>query len=123
MIFIDLVSSLVHMNSGVMLRGSGIKWDLRKNMPYEVYDKLDFDVPIGKNGDCFDRYMIRVEEMRQSVRIIEQCLNQMPQGPIKTGDSKISPPPRAEMKTSMEAMIHHFKVCIPLAVHHSGLYT
>lgn len=96
--------------TGVMLRGSGIKWDLRKNMPYEIYDRLDFDIPVGKNGDCFDRYLIRVEEMRQSVRIIEQCLNQIPQGPIKSSDQKISPPPREDMKSSMESMIHHFKL-------------
>lgn len=99
-----------------MLRGSGVKWDLRKNMPYEVYDKMEFDVPVGKNGDCFDRYMIRVEEMRQSVRIIEQCLNQMPQGPVRTSDTKIMPPKREDMKSSMEAMIHHFKVHRNLAL-------
>lgn len=96
--------------SGVMLRGSGIKWDLRKRQPYEVYDKLDFDVPIGENGDCYDRYLVRVEEMRQSIRIIEQCLNKMPPGEIKTDDHKIVPPKRSEMKNSMEALIHHFKL-------------
>eukprot|EP00698_Gefionella_okellyi_P004187 TRINITY_DN13902_c0_g1_i1.p1 TRINITY_DN13902_c0_g1~~TRINITY_DN13902_c0_g1_i1.p1 ORF type:complete len:441 (+),score=101.60 TRINITY_DN13902_c0_g1_i1:45-1367(+) len=96
--------------TGVMLRGSGVKWDLRKNQPYECYDKLDFDIPIGKNGDCYDRYLIRVEEMRQSLRIIQQCLNQMPNGPIKTQDAKIAPPSRDEMKTSMESLIHHFKL-------------
>lgn len=96
--------------SGVMLRGSGIKWDLRKNQPYEVYDKLDFDVPFGQNGDCYDRYLIRVEEMRQSVKIIQQCLNKMPAGDIKIDDHKIVPPKRSEMKNSMEALIHHFKL-------------
>ncbi|XP_027047723.1 NADH-ubiquinone oxidoreductase 49 kDa subunit-like [Pocillopora damicornis] len=96
--------------SGVMLRGSGIKWDLRKSQPYDAYDKVEFDVPIGKNGDCYDRYLIRVEEMRQSLRIIEQCLNKMPAGEIKVDDAKISPPKRAEMKESMEALIHHFKL-------------
>lgn len=96
--------------SGVMLRGSGIQWDLRKNQPYEVYDQLDFDVPFGENGDCYDRYLIRVEEMRQSIKIIQQCLNKMPAGPIKVDDHKIVPPKRAEMKTSMEALIHHFKL-------------
>ena len=96
--------------SGVMLRGSGIDWDLRKTQPYEVYDKLEFSVPIGKNGDCYDRYCIRVEEMRQSLRIIIQCLNKMPTGPVNLDDSKISTPKRMEMKTSMEALIHHFKL-------------
>jgi len=96
--------------SGVMLRGSGIKWDLRKTQPYDAYDKVDFDVPIGTKGDCYDRYLIRVEEMRQSLRIIDQCLNQMPPGDVKTDDAKLTPPSRAEMKTSMEAIIHHFKL-------------
>ncbi|KAK3749308.1 hypothetical protein QZH41_020089, partial [Actinostola sp. cb2023] len=96
--------------SGVMLRGSGIKWDLRKSQPYDAYDKVDFDVPIGKNGDCYDRYLIRMEEMRQSLSIILQCLNKMPPGEIKIDDAKISPPKRSEMKDSMEALIHHFKL-------------
>jgi len=96
--------------SGVMLRGSGIKWDLRKTQPYDAYDKMEFDVPIGVNGDCYDRYLCRMEEMRQSLRIIDQCLNQMPPGEIKTDDAKVSTPSRAEMKTSMEALIHHFKL-------------
>ncbi|XP_049794077.1 NADH-ubiquinone oxidoreductase 49 kDa subunit-like isoform X2 [Schistocerca nitens] len=96
--------------SGVMLRGSGIKWDLRKTQPYDAYDEVEFDVPIGTNGDCYDRYLCRFEEMRQSVRIIEQCLNKMPPGEVKTDDMKITPPSRAEMKTSMEALIHHFKL-------------
>ncbi len=94
--------------SGPMLRGSGIAWDLRKAQPYDVYDKVEFDIPIGKNGDCYDRYLLRMEEMRQSLHIMRQCLDQMPDGPIKTLDRKIAPPPRAEMKRSMEALIHHF---------------
>ncbi len=96
--------------SGPMLRGSGIAWDLRKAQPYDVYDRMDFDIPVGKNGDCYDRYLVRIEEMHQSVRIINQCLEQMPGGPVKTLDRKIAPPPRAEMKQSMEALIHHFKL-------------
>ena len=96
--------------SGVMLRGSNVAWDLRKAQPYEVYDELDFDIPVGKNGDCYDRYLCRVEEMRQSVRIIHQCLERMPSGPVMTQDRKVSPPPRGEMKSSMEALIHHFKL-------------
>lgn len=96
--------------SGVMLRGSGIKWDLRKVAPYDAYDLVDFDVPVGINGDCYDRYRIRVEEMRQSLRIILQCLNQMPAGEVRCDDAKIVPPRREEMKTSMEALIHHFKL-------------
>jgi NADH-quinone oxidoreductase subunit D len=96
--------------SGPMLRGSGIAWDLRKSQPYEIYDRLDFDVPIGKNGDCWDRYLIRMEEMRQSLRLIEQCLNTMPKGPVVTDDPKIAPPTRGLMKQSMEALIHHFKL-------------
>ncbi len=96
--------------SGPMLRGSNVAWDLRKAQPYDVYDRMEFDIPVGKNGDCYDRYLVRVEEMRQSARIIEQCLDQMPSGPVKTLDRKIAPPPRAEMKRSMEALIHHFKL-------------
>ncbi|XP_046837054.1 NADH-ubiquinone oxidoreductase 49 kDa subunit-like isoform X1 [Vespa crabro] len=96
--------------SGVMLRGSGIKWDLRKTAPYDAYDLVDFDVPVGINGDCYDRYLIRVEEMRQSLRIIEQCLNKMPPGEVRCDDAKVVPPRREEMKTSMEALIHHFKL-------------
>jgi NADH dehydrogenase (ubiquinone) Fe-S protein 2 len=96
--------------SGVMLRGSGLHWDLRKSQPYEVYDKLNFNVPVGTNGDCYDRYLIRVFEMKESLKIIEQCLNLMPTGYIKTNDFKISPPTRIEMKQSMEALIHHFKM-------------
>ncbi|XP_062504434.1 NADH-ubiquinone oxidoreductase 49 kDa subunit-like [Corticium candelabrum] len=96
--------------SGVMLRGSGIQWDLRKVQPYDAYDQVDFDVPIGRHGDCYDRYLCRVEEMRQSLRIIHQCLNKMPEGEVKIDDAKITPPSRAEMKDSMEALIHHFKL-------------
>jgi NADH dehydrogenase (ubiquinone) Fe-S protein 2 len=96
--------------SGVMLRGSGIPWDLRKMQPYEVYEKLDFDVPVGTNGDCFDRYLLRVEEMRQSLKIIKQCLNLIPEGTVKTSNKKITAPSRIEMKQSMEALIHHFKL-------------
>lgn len=96
--------------SGVLARGSGHKWDIRKTNPYDAYDKVEFDVPIGQNGDCFDRYLCRMEEMRQSIRIINQCINQMPEGPVKTDDWKITPPPRAAMKQDMEALIHHFKL-------------
>src|SRR5690349_3639410 len=96
--------------TGPMLRGSGVPWDLRRAQPYDVYDQIEFDVPIGKNGDCWDRYLVRVEEMRQSVRIIRQCLAQMPAGPVRVNDRKVMPPPRAEMKQSMEALIHHFKL-------------
>ena len=96
--------------SGPMLRASGVAWDLRKAQPYDVYGRMDFDIPAGKNGDCFDRYLVRVEELRQSMKIIRQCLDQMPEGPITTLDRKVSPPPRSEMKRSMEALIHHFKL-------------
>tara|TARA_A100001037_G_C15149965_1_gene638517 strand:- start:4935 stop:6113 length:1179 start_codon:yes stop_codon:yes gene_type:complete len=96
--------------TGVMLRGSDIAWDLRKAQPYEVYSSMEFDIPVGKNGDCYDRYLCRVEEMRQSVRIIKQCLENMPEGPVTTTDNKVVPPKRAEMKSSMEALIHHFKL-------------
>ena len=96
--------------SGPMLRASGVPWDLRKSEPYDVYGQMDFDVPIGKNGDCYDRYLIRVEEMRQSLRIMKQCLEQLPEGPVHIEDPKITPPKRADMKTSMEALIHHFKL-------------
>ncbi|MEE2655156.1 MAG: NADH-quinone oxidoreductase subunit D [Pseudomonadota bacterium] len=96
--------------SGPMLRGSGVAWDLRKSEPYDVYDKMEFDIPVGKNGDCYDRYLVRLEEMRQSLRIIRQCLDQLPDGPVRSIDPKFSPPRRAEMKQSMEALIHHFKL-------------
>ncbi|KAF9237057.1 Ndufs2, NADH:ubiquinone oxidoreductase 49 kd subunit [Melanogaster broomeanus] len=96
--------------TGVMLRGSGIPWDLRKVAPYDKYDEVEFDVPVGKNGDCYDRYLCRVQEFRESLRIIHQCLNKMPTGAIKIDDNKLVPPPRASMKESMEALIHHFKL-------------
>ena len=96
--------------SGPMLRGSGIAWDVRKAQPYEIYGELDFDVPIGRNGDCWDRYLCRMEEMRQSLRIIRQVIERMPKGPVLTEDPKIAPPRRALMKQSMEALIHHFKL-------------
>jgi len=96
--------------SGVMLRGSGIAWDLRKEQPYDAYADMEFDIPVGTNGDSYDRYLCRIEEMRQSLRIIDQCINKMPSGPIKVDDHKIVPPPRADMKESMEALIHHFKL-------------
>ena len=100
--------------SGVMVRGSGAAWDLRKSQPYECYSEMEFDVPIGKNGDCYDRYLIRMEEMRQSVRIMRQCCEQLlgkeKTGPVSSLDGKIVPPKRSEMKRSMEALIHHFKL-------------
>ncbi|ASR53540.1 NADH dehydrogenase [Blastomonas fulva] len=96
--------------SGPMIRGSGIAWDLRKSQPYDVYDRMEFDVPVGTRGDCYDRFMVRVEEVRQSARIMRQCLNDMPEGPIASLDRKIVPPKRGEMKQSMEALIHHFKL-------------
>ena len=92
------------------MRGSGAAWDLRKSQPYDAYDKVEFDVPFGINGDTYDRYLVRMEEMRQSLRIIEQCLNKMPAGEVRTDDYKVVPPRRAEMKDSMEALIHHFKL-------------
>jgi len=96
--------------SGVMLRGSGLAWDLRKVQPYEVYSDLQFSIPVGNAGDCYDRYAIRVEEMRQSLFLINQCLSKIPEGIIKNTNSKLIPPSRSEMKTSMEAVIHHFKL-------------
>ena len=106
--------------SGPMLRGSGIAWDLRKKQPYEVYDRMDFDIPIGVNGDCYDRYLVRIEEMRQSNRIIRQCVEWLKAhpGPVAINDHKVMPPSREEMKEDMEALIHHFKLftegyCVP----------
>ena len=98
--------------SGPMLRGSGIEWDLRKKQPYEVYDRLDFDIPVGTNGDCYDRYLVRVEEMRQSNRIIRQCIDWLRRnpGPVISSDHKITPPDRESMKDDMESLIHHFKL-------------
>ncbi len=96
--------------SGPNLRASGFAWDLRKAQPYAVYDQLDFDIPVGKNGDCYDRYMVRILEMYESVKIIRQCIEKMPEGPVRVDNRKIAPPRRAEMKSSMEALIHHFKL-------------
>jgi NADH-quinone oxidoreductase subunit D len=96
--------------TGPMLRASGVPWDLRKAQPYMVYDKMDFDIPVGRNGDCYDRYLVRVAEMRESVKIINQCIAQMPGGPASSTDRKVTPPPRGDMKRSMEALIHHFKL-------------
>jgi len=96
--------------TGPMLRGSGIAWDLRKSQPYAIYEKLNFDVPIGKNGDCFDRYLVRVEEMRQSLKIIKQVLEQITEGDFIINDSRLRPPNRSEMKHSMESLINHFKI-------------
>ncbi|MEI9932909.1 MAG: NADH-quinone oxidoreductase subunit D [Rhizomicrobium sp.] len=96
--------------SGVMLRSTGVAWDLRRAQPYECYSELDFKIPVGKNGDNYDRYVMRVEEMRQSVLIMKQCIEKMPSGPVSSQDKKIVPPKRGEMKTSMEALIHHFKL-------------
>jgi len=107
--------------TGAMLRGSGIEWDLRKKQPYEVYDQLDFDIPVGVNGDCYDRYLVRVEELRQANRIVRQCVDWLranPGGPVMTDNHKVTPPKRPEMKQDMESLIHHFKLftegyCIP----------
>jgi NADH-quinone oxidoreductase subunit D len=96
--------------TGPMLRASGLAWDLRKAQPYEIYDRMDFDIPVGKHGDCFDRYLVRMVEMRESLKIMGQCLDQMPGGPVKVRDQKVAPPRRAELKRSMEALIHHFKL-------------
>ena len=106
--------------SGPMLRGSGVKWDLRKKQPYDVYDRMDFDIPVGVNGDCYDRYLVRIEELRQSTRIIDQCLAWLKAnpGPVMIDDRKVRPPRREEMKGDMESLIHHFKLmtegyCVP----------
>jgi NADH-quinone oxidoreductase subunit D len=96
--------------TGVMARGSGLAWDLRRAQPYEAYSDFDFDIPVGKNGDCYDRYLVRVEECRQSIRIMKQCIEMMPDGPVSATDGKVVPPKRGEMKRSMEALIHHFKL-------------
>ncbi len=98
--------------TGPMLRGSGIAWDLRKKQPYEVYDQVDFDIPVGVNGDCYDRYLVRIEEMRQSNLIIQQCINWLRAnpGPVMSDDHKVCPPSRVSMKTNMEELIHHFKL-------------
>lgn len=96
--------------SGVMVRGSGMAWDLRRSQPYEVYNELDFKIPLGKHGDCYDRYLCRMEEMYESCKIIEQCLDMMPEGPVLAENHKVTPPRRADMKHSMEALIEHFKL-------------
>jgi NADH-quinone oxidoreductase subunit D len=98
--------------TGPMLRGSGIEWDLRKKQPYEVYDRVDFDIPVGVNGDCYDRYLVRIEEMRQSNRIVRQCVDWLRAnpGPVMTDNHKVAPPSRVDMKTNMEELIHHFKL-------------
>jgi len=95
--------------TGVMLRGSGVAWDLRKDQPYEIYDQVPFYVPVGTRGDCYDRYLVRCQEMRESLRIIDFCINNMPPGEVKTDDRKVVPPSRADMKAGMESLIHHFK--------------
>ena len=96
--------------SGPNLRACGVPWDLRKSQPYDVYEKMDFDIPVGKTGDCYDRYLVRVAEMRESLKIIKQCLAEMPSGPVKTDNHKVTPPSRGDMKNSMESLIHHFKL-------------
>ena len=96
--------------TGPCIRASGLPWDLRKSRPYDCYSEVDFDIPVGKTGDCYARYLVRVEEMRQSLRIIKQCLDNIPDGPVKSIDNKIAPPKRGDMKKSMEALIHHFKL-------------
>ena len=96
--------------SGPMIRASGIPWDLRRSQPYEIYEELDFKVPIGKNGDCYDRYLVRMQEIKESIKIIEQCLEKMPKGDVNSVDKKMTPPTRKDMKNSMEALIHHFKL-------------
>lgn len=105
---VSAADALNYSFSGVMLRGSGVPWDVRKSQPYDAYDQVEFDVPVGVNGDCYDRYLCRMEEFRQSLRIIHQCLNKITPGPIKVEDYKVAPPPRAAMKENMEALIHHF---------------
>ena len=114
--------------TGPMLRGSGVQWDLRRKQPYEVYPDLDFEVPIGLNGDCYDRYLVRVEEMRQSTKIIDQCIDWLKKnpGPIHVEDPKLVPPKRADMKNDMESLIHHFKLftegyCVPAGEVYSAI--
>ena len=107
---VSIQEALDHGFSGVMIRGSGIPWDLRKSQPYDGYENYEFKVPIGKNGDCYDRYLCRIEEMRESVKIIIQALSNLPDGPIMTLDTRVGPPKRSDMKTSMEALINHFKL-------------
>jgi len=102
--------AIEHSFSGVMLRGSGVAWDLRKSQPYECYQDFNFKIPVGKNGDCYDRYLCRVEEMRESINIIKDCIKKIPSGPVRSVDGKITPPKRDDLKNSMEALIHHFKL-------------
>lgn len=106
----SLDEAMAHGFSGVMVRGCGAAWDLRRAQPYECYSDLDFKVAIGKNGDCYDRYLVRMEEMHEATKIMRQCIEKMPEGPVSVEDGKITPPKREEMKTSMEALIHHFKL-------------
>lgn len=96
--------------TGNVLRSTGLPWDLRKSQPYEIYDRLDFDIPVGSHGDCYDRYLVRMEEMKQSLKLCQQCVDQIPTGPVKIDDPKICPPERDQMKSSMESLIHHFKL-------------
>ena len=107
---VSVQEALDHGFSGVMIRGSGVAWDLRKSQPYDNYENYDFKVPVGKNGDCYDRYLCRIEEMRESVKIITQALKTIPDGPVMTLDTRVGPPKRSDMKTSMEALINHFKL-------------
>jgi NADH-quinone oxidoreductase subunit D len=107
---VSVQEALDHGFSGVMIRGSGVAWDLRKSQPYDNYENYDFKVPVGKNGDCYDRYLCRIEEMRESVKIITQALTTIPDGPVMTLDTRVGPPKRSNMKTSMEALINHFKL-------------
>jgi NADH-quinone oxidoreductase subunit D len=107
---VSVQEALDHGFSGVMIRGSGVAWDLRKSQPYDNYENYDFKVPVGKNGDCYDRYLCRIEEMRESIKIITQALTTIPDGPVMTLDTRVGPPKRSDMKTSMEALINHFKL-------------
>jgi len=107
---VSVQEALDHGFSGVMIRGSGVAWDLRKSQPYDNYENYEFKVPVGKNGDCYDRYLCRIEEMRESVKIITQALTTIPDGPVMTLDTRVGPPKRSDMKTSMEALINHFKL-------------
>jgi NADH-quinone oxidoreductase subunit D len=108
--YVSQQEALDHGFSGVMLRGSGVPWDLRKSNPYECYNEFDFKIPVGKNGDCYDRYLCRIEEMKESISIMKQALQKMPEGPVMTANTKVGPPKRKEMKMSMEALINHFKL-------------
>lgn len=110
--------------SGVMVRGSGIKWDIRKSNPYEIYNEIDFEIPIGLTGDSYDRYLVRVQEMRESLKIMEYCINNIPAGIIKVDNQKVSPPSRQKLKSSMEELIHHFKLFTEgMVLPTTGIYT